>query len=93
MKNAFPAKSYDFIGAGLPQIVGPIGEFCDSISKNEAGIVMEDINPLGIAREIVNLKNDKQRLTKISNNVLKIRKVFGRREIAKSFFQSIKLDI
>jgi len=93
MKNAFPSKSYDFIGAGLPQIVGPIGEFCDSISKNEAGIVMKDINPLGIAREIVNLKNDKQRLTKISNNVLKIRKVFGRREIAKSFFQSIKLDI
>jgi glycosyltransferase involved in cell wall biosynthesis len=93
MKNAFPAKSYDFIGAGLPQIIGPSGEFCDLISKHGAGIVLKDINPLEIAQEIVNLKNDNQRFFEMSDNVSNIRKFFGRREIVKSFFQSIKSEI
>ena len=93
MKNAFPAKSYDFIGAGLPQIIGPSGEFCDLISKHGAGIVLKDINPSEIAQEIVNLKNDNQRFFEMSDNVSNIRKFFGRREIVKSFFQSIKSKI
>jgi hypothetical protein len=54
---------------------------------------LKDINPLEIAQEIVNLKNDNQRFFEMSDNVSNIRKFFGRREIVKSFFQSIKSEI
>jgi glycosyltransferase involved in cell wall biosynthesis len=93
MKNAFPAKSYDFIGAGLPQIVGPVGEFCDKISEHKTGIVVMDINPQEIAKRIISLKNDKHSLMEMRANVLRIRKLFGRRGIAKTFFHSIETDI
>ena len=93
MKNAFPAKSYDFIGAGLPQIVGPVGEFCDKITEHKTGIVVKDINPREIAQRIISLKNDKHSLMEMRANVLRIRKLFGRRGIAKTFFHSIETDI
>ena len=64
MKNAFPVKSYEFIGAGLPQLVGPLGELSKSISKLGMGVSFEKINPSQIAHSIVELK----RSNKIDRN-------------------------
>jgi glycosyltransferase involved in cell wall biosynthesis len=89
MKNAFPAKSYDFIGAGLPQLVGPEGELGETISKCGAGVSFKKINPERIARAIIDIKSNPDMLLAMRNKVILDRKNYGRRKIAQSYFQSI----
>ena len=89
MKNAFPAKSYDFIGAGLPQLVGPKGELAETISKSGAGVSFKKINPERIARTIIDIKNNPDMLLAMRDQVILDRKNYGRRKIAQSYFQSI----
>ena len=89
MKNAFPAKSYDFIGAGLPQLVGPEGELSETISKSGAGVSFKKINPERIARAIIDIKNNPDMLLAMRDQVILDRKNYGRRKIAQSYFQSI----
>jgi len=89
MKNAFPAKSYDFIGAGLPQLVGPEGELSETISKSGAGVSFKKINPERIARTIIDIKNNPDMLLAMRDQVILDRKNYGRRKIAQSYFQSI----
>ena len=88
MKNAFPVKSYEFIGAGLPQLVGPFGELSNSISKLGMGVSFEKINPSQIAHSIVELKKDPTKLIEMRKNVLTNRDLFGRRYFIESFFKS-----
>ena len=89
MKNAFPAKSYDYIGAGLPQLVGPEGELGETISKNGAGVSFKKINLERIARTIIDIKNNPDMLRAMRDQVILDRKNYGRRKIAQSYFQSI----
>ena len=89
MKNAFPAKSYDFIGAGLPQIVGPAGELYDFIANMGGGISFKKIIPEDIAHAIIDLKNDPQQLAEMRNKVISNRNNFGRRMVTKSYFNSL----
>ena len=88
MKNAFPVKSYEFIGAGLPQLVGPFGELSKSISKLGMGVSFEKINPSQIAHSIVELKKDPTKLIEMRKNVLTNRDLFGRKHFIESFFKS-----
>jgi glycosyltransferase involved in cell wall biosynthesis len=89
MKSAFPAKVYDYIGAGLPQLVGPEGELSMSISKIGAGVSIKKINPEKIAHTIIDLKNNPNQLSAMRDQVILNRKNYGRRKIAQSYFQSI----
>lgn len=89
MKNAFPAKSYDFIGAGLPQIVGPAGELYDFIANMGGGISFKKIIPEDVAHAIIDLKNDPQKLVEMRNKVISNRNNFGRRMMTKSYFNSL----
>jgi hypothetical protein len=38
MRKALPAKTFDFIGAGLPMIVSPGGELLETVAKDDMGI-------------------------------------------------------
>lgn len=89
MKNAFPAKSYDFIGAGLPQIVGPAGELYDFITNMGGGKSFKKIIPEDVAHAIIDLKNDPQKLAEMRNKVISNRNNFGRRMVTKSYFNSL----
>jgi hypothetical protein len=89
MKNAFPAKSYDFIGAGLPQIVGPAGELYDFIANMGGGKSFKKIIPEDIAHAIIDLKKDPQLLAEMRNKVISNRNNFGRRIMTKSYFNSL----
>ncbi len=89
MKNAFPAKSYDFIGAGLPQIVGPAGELYDFIANMGGGISFKKIIPEDVVHAIIDLKNDPQQLAQMRNKVISNRNNFGRRMVTKSYFNSL----
>jgi glycosyltransferase involved in cell wall biosynthesis len=89
MKNAFPAKSYDFIGAGLPQIVGPAGELYDFIANLGGGISFDKIIVEDVAHAIIDLKNNPQKLAEMRNKVISNRNNFGRRIMTKSYFNSL----
>ena len=89
MKNAFPAKSYDFIGAGLPQIVGPAGELYDFIANMGGGISFKKIIPEDVAHAIIDLKKDPEKLVEMRNKVISNRNNFGRRMVTKSYFNSL----
>jgi glycosyltransferase involved in cell wall biosynthesis len=89
MKSAFPAKAYDYIGVGLPQLVGPEGELSETISKSGTGVSFKKVNPQRIARTIIEIKNNPDMLLAMRDKVILDRNNYGRRKIAQSYFQSI----
>lgn len=78
MTSAFPAKAYDFIGAGLPMFAGPGGELGEFVHQTGCGLVFEEVCPEKIASGIVALKNDKKSLESMICKVMKIRETQGR---------------
>ena len=53
MKKAFPAKAYDFLGAGLPMLVGPEGELADAVERMGCGVSFTKVSPQEVAQSIV----------------------------------------
>ena len=86
MKNAFPAKAYDYIGAGLSILAGPSGELTDMVDKMGIGVTFAKICPQSVAHKIVEMKNNQLLRSKMSTAVKKNRMNFGRRKIAKTYF-------
>jgi len=94
MKNAFPAKAYDYIGAGLPILAGPSGELTDMIEKMGIGVTFTEINPRNVAQKIVEIKNNRALLAQMCFSVKNNRIHFGRREISKAYFnKELSLNI
>lgn len=86
MKKAFPAKAYDYIGAGLPILAGPSGELADFINNWKMGLTFPVIDPKNIANAIVQLKSGHEDWLDMRANLQEIRNNFGRRKIAREFF-------
>jgi glycosyltransferase involved in cell wall biosynthesis len=86
MKNAFPAKAYDYIGAGIPVLAGPRGELSQIVDRFNIGSTFKKISAKEVADTILRLKNDSEAWTKMCANVKKCRVNFGRRKIARKFF-------
>ena len=89
MKKAFPAKAYDFIGAGLPMLVGPGGELADAVERMGCGVSFAKVYPEKVAQFIVELKQDSARWSLLRDQTLQHRMDFGRRELASLHFSSI----
>ena len=87
MKNAFPAKAYDYIGAGIPILAGPDGEFSQMVEELNIGISFEKVSANKVADSILEIKNKKDNWSKMCTQVKKNRKNFGRRKIAQEFFK------
>ena len=87
MKKVFPAKAYDYIGAGLPILAGPDGEMCETVRSLHLGVTFDQTNPEMIAKKIVELKTDNLLWAKLSLAVKSNRSQFGRRKILKDFLK------
>jgi glycosyltransferase involved in cell wall biosynthesis len=85
MKSAFPAKAYDYIGAGIPVLAGPKGELTQVVNHFNIGVTFEKISAKEVADIILGLKNDDVWF-KMCAHVKKCRQNFGRRNISREFF-------
>jgi glycosyltransferase involved in cell wall biosynthesis len=86
MKSAFPAKAYDYIGAGIPVLAGPRGELTQIVDRFNIGTTFEKISVKEVADCILGLKKDEEVWYKMCAHVKKCRVNFGRRKIAREFF-------
>ena len=86
MRSAFPAKAYDYIGAGIPVLAGPKGELTQLVDQFKIGTTFEKISAKEVADSILGLKKDEDAWSKMCANVKKCRIHFGRRNIAREFF-------
>ncbi len=86
MRSAFPAKAYDYIGAGIPVLAGPKGELTQLVDQFNIGRTFEKISAKEVADIILGLKKDEDVWSKMCANVKKCRLNFGRRNIAREFF-------
>ena len=89
MKKAFPAKAYDFLGAGLPMLVGPEGELADAVERMGCGVSFTKVSPQEVAQSIIELKQDSARWSLLRDQTLQHRNDFGRRKLASLHFSSI----
>ena len=89
MKKAFPAKAYDFLGAGLPMLVAPEGELADAVDRMGCGVSFTKVFPEEVAQSIIELKQDSARWSLLRDQVLRHRGDFGRRKLASFHFSSI----
>lgn len=87
MRSAFPAKAYDYIGAGIPVLAGPRGELTQIVDQFKIGTTFEKISAKEIADSVLALKKDEELWSKMCANVKKCRMNFGRRNIAREFFR------
>jgi len=88
MKNAFPAKAYDYIGAGLPMLVGSNGEFANEVERMGCGVSINNFSADEIAKTIIELKNNPKRLSILRDQTLLHRPAFGRHKLAREYFSS-----
>jgi len=89
MKKAFPAKAYDFLGAGLPMLVGPEGELADAVERMGCGVSFTKVSPQEVAQSIIELKQDSARWSLLRDQAIQHRNYFGRRKLASLHFSSI----
>ena len=78
MRKALPAKTFDFMGAGLPLIVSPGGELLELVSTEGIGIGFHKNDAPQIAQSIVDLSQGKGQLETLRENVLIARTRYGR---------------
>lgn len=89
MKKALPAKTFDFMGAGLPMIVSPEGELLELVAKEGMGIGFHKNDAPKIAQAIVDLHQGKDQLETLRENVLIARTRYGRDKQAKGLLEKI----
>ncbi len=86
MENAFPAKVYDYIGAGLPVLAAPSGELTRILNDLKLGETFAKVDPSSIAKAIVRIKESPSVWSTMCAEVRKTRSIFGRRKIANTYF-------
>ena len=89
MKKAFPAKAYDFLGAGLPMLVGPAGELAEAVESMGCGVSFTKVSPEEVSQSIIELKQDSARWSLLRDQTIQHRNYFGRRKLASLHFTSM----
>ena len=93
MRMAFPAKAFEFLGAGLPVMASPQGELVDFLRKRDAGLPFECSDPVAMARAIVKLKEDMPAWQRLSANAWALRPELDRRILANSFAEELETSL
>jgi len=86
MENAFPAKVYDYIGAGLPVFAAPSGELTKILNDLKLGETFAKVDPSSIAKAIVRIKVTPSVWSNMCAEVRNTRSIYGRRKIANTYF-------
>ncbi len=68
---ALPNKLFEYIAAGVPQIVSALPQMKGIVEKFGTGLVVEDLSPENIANVIKNLLASKERLAEYKDNCAK----------------------
>lgn len=89
MKNAFPAKAYDYIGAGLPILIAPNGELAEMTKQSGIGLSFQKVDPREITGEIIKLKNNHEKWGKLESTLLEKRSMYGRRLASRHFLSAL----
>jgi len=89
MRKALPAKTFDFMGAGLPMVVSPGGELLELVAKEGMGIGFHKNDAPKIAQAIVDLHQEKDQLETLRANALIARTRYGRDKQAKCLLEKI----
>ena len=87
---AFPAKVFEYLGAGLPVLASPEGEMTKILQSQDVGIVFSQPEPVALAEALINLANDRQTYDRLSANVRAIRLEMDRRMSATRFVESLE---
>ena len=90
MQKAFPAKVYEYLGAGLPVLVAPTGELTEFVSERKAGLVFPHADPQAMAQAIVELKADPTAWNRMSDNAWALRSSLDRRDGANRFAEGLE---
>ena len=88
MRKALPAKTFDFMGAGLPMIVSPDGELLELVAKEGTGVGFPKNDAPKIARTIVELSQGNG-LQTLRENVLIARKRYGREKQGRALLEKL----
>jgi len=89
MLKALPAKTFDFIGAGLPMIVSPGGELLETVEKERIGVGINKNDANEIAHAIIGLYENTTSLGVFRRNVLKVRYRYGRSKQSKRLIKRL----
>ena len=87
---AFPAKVFEYLGAGLPVLASPAGEMTEFLQSQDLGIVFSQSEPVAMAEALINLANDRPTYDRLSANVRTIRLELDRRLSATRFAESLE---
>ena len=68
--HGWPTKVFDYMRAGLPTLIRGCTAMEKLVWDNDAGVVMPDISPEGIARSIVEMLENKERYDRFHRNTL-----------------------
>ena len=92
MRKALPAKTFDFIGSGLPMIVSPGGELFEMVAKEGIGLGFQQNNARSIAKAIFELYQNRDQLETMRKNVLIVRTGYGREKQANSLLERLSKE-
>lgn len=92
MRKALPAKTFDYIGAGLPMIVSPSGELYQTVTQKGFGLGFLKNDANIIAHAIADLYKNKNQLETFRKNIMVARRKYGRRCQAKGLLKKICKD-
>ena len=90
MQKAFPAKVYEYLGAGLPVLAAPTGEFTEFLTERDVGMVFPKADPQAMAQAIVELKADPTAWNRMSDNAWALRSSLDRRDGANRFAERLE---
>ena len=93
MRKALPAKTFDYIGAGLPMIVSPSGELYQTVTQKGFGLGFLKNDAKIIAHAIADLYINKNQLETFRKNIMVARRKYGRRCQAKGLLKKISKEI
>jgi len=78
VRNIFPVKIFEYIGAGVPAIVIPSGVSGAMVERNGFGFQFENNQLEAIVEKILDLKNNKELYRAIVQNINRKRDMFTR---------------
>ena len=87
---AFPAKVFEYLGAGLPVLASPEGEMTNILQSQDVGIVFSQPEPVAMAEALINLAKDHPTYDRLSANVRAIRLEMDRHKSATRFVESLE---
>jgi len=93
-KTVIPAKIFEAMGMGLPiLLVSPQGEASNIIETDKAGLWIPAADPAGLAKTVLNIRNDEASRHIWANNSLEAAKLHTREIQAKQMISALEMVI